>query len=213
MYNRPDLPLSLKRKRMRNILLRIVLCLFLLFVVIFVIVMWGNKLFPLTLQSKAGYKGLQGLFYVILLILPFIISGVPIKLIDKSWSGMITSVKVLENLGTTPNPRNVIIFPKQDLILTIKTDAGKEIEFTVLSLANAVKPTLEVSNVGKIYYHTHEFCVGERVHKYYGYKHLFVSYEKYHQVKYCISCGSKNTLNEIACWHCGCELLSDKEDI
>ena len=209
---RPPLPLSLKRKRKQRIIIRSVVCFLLLASFIFIIIMWGNKLFPITFDYRKGYTGLRILFYVLFLCVPFLVTGIPLKLIDKSWSGTITSITVVEKLATTDNPKYIYPFPKQDLILTIQNDQGKEIKYTVLSLSERNHRNV-TDNIGKIHYHTHEFCVGDRVHKYYGYKHLFVSYQKTHKTKYCISCGSKNNLTEIKCWYCSSELrLQDHQE-
>ena len=207
--SRPELPLSLKKKRLQRIIMRSIACTLLLAIFIFVIAMWGNRIFPTTQSHHLGYAGLRIMFYVIFLLIPFIITGVPFKLIDKSWSGTITNIEIKENLGTTENTKFVYVYPKQDLVLTIKTDGGKEIEHTVLSLVNNPRSNLNITNKGKAYYHTDEFSIGDKVHKYYGYKYLFISYKKPQQTKFCINCGVKSTLAEHTCWHCGAEILTD----
>ena len=214
--SRPALPLSLKKKRTQRIILRSIACALLLTIFIFVIVMWGNRIFPATQKHHLGYTGLKIMFYIIFLLIPFIITGIPLKLIDKSWSGTVTDIKIVEKLATTSNPRYIITFPKQDLILSIKTDAGREITQTILSLASNDRISgyegYNISKKGNIYYHEHEISVGDRVHKYYGYKHLFVSYKKPHQTKFCINCGVKNTLGKQTCWHCDAEILVDPSE-
>ena len=120
--SRPTLPISLKRKRLYRIIIRSTFCALLLVIFIFVIIVWGNKIFPTTQQNNSGYMFLKITFYILFLSVPFIITGVPLKLIDKSWSGTITSIKIKEKLGTTDNPKYVYTFPMQNLILTIKDD-------------------------------------------------------------------------------------------
>ena len=207
-YNdRPELPVSLKRKIIRNIIIRSVVCFLLLAIFILVIILWGNKIFPATFENNKGYAGLKVMFYIIFLLIPFIITGVPFKIIDKSWSGTITAVEIKENLGTTSNPRYVYVYPKEDLILTIRKDDGKEIKQTVLSLVERFKPGQDKTPNGKVFYHTHKYNVGDRVYKYYGFKHLYLVPDNYQNSKICICCGSQNKIEAQSCWYCNSELL------
>ena len=209
---RPTLPTSLKKKRIVRIVIRSTIFITLLSILIFVAIMWGNKLFPTTHQHISGYKDLKIIFYTIFFTIPFIITGIPFKIIDTSWSGTVTDIKIIEKLDTTSNPKYIYTFPKQNLTLYIKTDKGKEVKYTILSLSSHAKPGYEIKKKGDIYYHEHEISIGDRVHKYYGYKHLFVSYKKPQQTKYCICCGVKNSINEINCWHCKSVLLTDNNE-
>ena len=204
---RPQLPKILRKKRIYNILSRSISCFVLLALFIFIIVMWGNKLFPSTLDHHMGYAGLRILFYVIVLSIPFLVTGVPLKLIDKSWSGTITAVGVKENLGTTTNPRYLQVYPKEDLILTINKDDGGEIEHTVLSFTERRMSGTGRTPVGKIYYHTHKYNVGDRVYKYYGFKYLYIVTQSHQKLKNCIRCGTQNNMHDVACWYCDAELL------
>lgn len=205
---RPQLPKSLKQLRIRNIAFRCVSCFLLLSLFIFIIIMWGNKIFPSTLDHHMGYAGLRILFYVIILLIPFLITGVPLKLIDKSWGGTITAIKVKENLGTTANPRYVHVYQKEDLILTIKKDDGKEIEHTVLSLTEGNKSETNGTPKGKIFYHTHKYNVGDRAYKYYGFKYLYFVPKSYQDCRNCIRCGSQNNMQDATCWYCDAELIN-----
>ena len=205
--SRPALPLSLKKKIAQRIIIRSIACTLLLAIFIFVIAMWGNRIFPTTQSHHLGYAGLRIMFYVIFLLIPFIITGVPFKLIDKSWSGTITKVEIKENLGTKSNPRYVYVYPKQDLILTIRREDGKEIQKTVLSLVEKFEPGIDSSHIGKTFYHSHKYNIGDRVYKYYGFKHLYLVPESYQNTKICICCGSPNKTEDKSCWYCHSELI------
>ena len=115
----PKLPLSLKQKRAKQLTIRIVAWLLLTLLFVFIIITWGNKLFPATLKSRVGYAGLQVMFYILLLFIPCIVTGIPFKLIDRSWSGVVTLVTIEENLKATgaERPR---LSKSHSLILTIK---------------------------------------------------------------------------------------------
>lgn len=203
MKDIPKLPLSLKQKRAKQITVRIIIWLIFLLLFIFIIINWGNKLFPQTLKSRTGYAGLQIMFYILLLLIPCIISGVPFKLIDKSWSGTITAVIIEENLKASKGGRPRLS-KNHDLILMIKRDDGKEIEYTVLS---------DTALREKMHYHENKVLPGDRVYKYYGFKYLYITPQRHHTHKGCIVCGSKNAVTEKRCWHCKSELLFDYKNL
>ena len=200
----PSLPLSLKQKRARNFTIRIICCILLLLLFIFIIIMWGDKLFPTTLKYRVGYNGLRILFYILLLSIPFLVTGIPFKLIDRSWSGTVTSVIVEENLKASGagRPR---LHKSHDLILTIRTDDGKEISHTILSF---VSPSS-----GKVHHHENKIVIGDRIYKYYGFKYPYVIPQKHHASKICIICGAKNDVDKKCCWHCKAELLFDPKNL
>lgn len=200
----PDLPLSLKQKRAREITMRIICCILLLLLFIFIIITWGNRLFPTTLKSRMGYTGLRIMFYILLLSIPFLVTGIPLKLIDRSWCGTISSVTIEENLRASGGGRPKL-HRDYDLVLSIKTDDGKNIEKTILSF-NSRDPA---TRSGKIHHQEHKINVGDRVYKYYGFKHLYIVPQKYCEHKNCIVCGSKNKYDQKRCWYCDAEILID----
>ena len=203
---RPTLPPSLKKRRVFKILFRICSCLLLLAIFITIIILWGNRLFP-----SSDYPQLKIIFYIIILCIPFLSTGVPLKLIDSSWSGTITNVEIKENLGTTSCPAHVHLYPKEDLIITITKDNGKILKHTILSLVEKNNNGTKRTPIGKAFYHEHKYKIGDRVHKYYGFKHLYFIPHSYHNTKDCIICGSKNDINDHICWYCNSELISKQE--
>ena len=207
-FKAPSLPLTLRQKRARSITIRITVCILLLLLFIFVIITWGNKLFPSTLKSRVGYTGLKIMFYILLLSVPFIISGIPFKIIDRSWSGTVTAVTVEESLKASGAGRPKLQ-KNNELILTVKTDNGKELEHTILSFNS--KATSHSS--GKIHHHEHKVAVGDRVYKYYGFKFLYIIPQRHHEHKFCIVCGAKNKIKDKKCWSCDSELLFDPQSL
>jgi hypothetical protein len=97
-------------------------------------------------------------------------------------------------------------YPRNDLVLTVEKDNGKTIYYTIVSLGIKTSPWNSVPVVGKIEYQTEKYQIGDRVHKYYGYKHLFVEHI---DGKSCIVCGSFNNKNDEKCWCCSSNLLNN----
>ena len=199
------LPASLKRRRNQRIIIRIVSCILLLAFVLVVMFLWGRQIFPIPDDTIGDIFRI--ILYVLLSLLPFVITGVPKKLIDRSFSGTVTAVEIKETTGTYTVGGRPWPYTKEDMILTIKKDDGKSIKFNVLSLGVKENHWRFVSVLGKIEHHTTEYNVGDRVHKYYGYKHLYVEPAKTQDSKQCIVCGVKNPLQSTVCWDCHSELL------
>lgn len=204
----PLLPVSLRKKRNRNILIRCILCFVFLLIIFFVIIMWGNKLFPTGLQHHKGFKGLQVMFYMLLLVVPFVITGVPLKFIDTSWSGIITGINVKDSTGSYFVGGRLWPYAKHNLVLTIEKKDGTVFEYTAISFGDKERScAYDYFHSGeKIYYQLEDFCVGDKVYKYYGFKHLYIIHPN-SQVCNCIVCGAKcNKLNE-KCFNCNSEII------
>lgn len=205
IYAGPRLPKSLRKKRIRKIITRISLCILLLAGGLFLIIAYGDMI--LSIRDKE-YAGIRILFYLIILVLPFIITGVPMKLIDTSFSGTVIATEVRERTDTVRVGVRYFPYKRQDMILTIKKDDGKEIRYTALSLGSRDSSswTLRIPAVGKMEYHTQEYNVGDRIYKYYGFKHIFV--QMANEGRTCIVCGSKNDSKDNVCWCCDSELIA-----
>ncbi len=204
--DRPALPKSLRKKRNKRMIVRILVWFVLFAFCLSVVLLWGEIVFPM--PTHKNFLEVRHLYYALFLLLPFLVTGIPVRLIDRSWSGTVTAVIVEENMGTytrslgRPQP-----YRKHDLVLLIEKDNGKKTEYIPLSLGVKYKPWDDPPNVGKIAYHTEEYREGDRVHKYYGFQHLYVSHPSSQQTRRCIVCGSKNEMQEHVCWYCSSELI------
>ena len=199
--HRPPLPDSLKRKRNLKIIIRLLVCFILLGLSFTAIFLWGERLFPIAEGRMQCY--------VILVLFPFLVTEVPTKFIDTAWSGPVTDVKVVEVIDAhTRGVGYLGCHYKEKLVLSIKTDTNKDIEYTAFYLNKKMYVFQDVvKNLGKIEYHTDKFLVGERVHKYYGFENLFVENKMPQNNKICIVCGSSNEDKDEKCWYCGSELI------
>lgn len=199
---RPSLPKSLRIKRNRAILSRVIPCFILLGLCIVIITIWGKTLFHVPSDQ---YVALQKSFYILFCFLPFAITGVPMKLIDTSWDGVVSEVKIEESIGTySRSLGSPGIYTRHDLVLTIVKDDGKEIKYTPLSLGQRNVPWHQPPVVGKIEYQAEKFHIGDRVHKFYGFKYL---YSHNNDGKVCIVCGATNINEDTRCGCCHSELV------
>ena len=200
---RPSLPLSLREKRRANILRRVIPCILLFALFLYALVTRGEEILPVP------HEFARLVVYTIWLLLPFIITGVPLKLIDKSFSGTVVAVDVKEKIGTYSRSfAKPGLYTRHDLVLTIQTDEGKKIKYTALSLGVKNRPHQFPPNLGSIEHRTEDYSVGDRVHKYYGFRALWVTLQNSVDQKYCIVCGTKNGNDDSRCWSCHSELVS-----
>jgi len=201
MYSRPNLPDSLKRKQCLKIISRVLPCLFLLIVDFYIIKYWGGLF-------KSKYDIGNIIFKIALVIFPFIITGVPLKLFDSFWSGELSEISVEEKIGTESIGGRPWPYTKNDLILTIIMENGKKIKYKEISLA-IKDPHLFVPNTGDISNYSSKYHKGDMLHKYYGFSHPF---SENSDEKICIVCGNVNKSTLSACSFCQSALLSCTND-
>ena len=205
---RPELPDSLKKRRLRKILLRVLSCVFLFAFALVSVIRWGEIIFPVYTQSA---NSLRYLYYGLFLLLPFLITGVPLKLIDKSFSGTVRKAEIKDkiNYGSGGTPKGSRQFIQHDLVLTVEKDDGEVIQYTRMSFQTPLYafPPVDNPRPGNAEHHKHEFREGERIYKYYGFKYPYIAHPTLPDDKYCIVCGQKNEDKEDFCFSCGAELV------
>ena len=202
---RPPLPKSLRSKRNKAILSRVIPCFILLIACVVILVLWGERLFRV---PSSDFIIVQKILYVLFLLLPFVITGVPLKLIDSSWDGVIADVKVRERIGTYSRaPGKPGMYTRHDLILTVIKSNGKKKKYVALSLGKADFTWQNPPIVGKIAYHVEKYPIGAHVYKYYGFKQLYLAPSHDEDRKICIVCSTTNKNQDTTCGYCHSDLI------
>ena len=191
---KPILPEDIQRKVVNSIIKKVFPCIVLEIIIVLYIVFWGEKSF------KMVDLGVRVLIYVVLIIVPFVVTGVPLKLIDRSWKGEIVAINVNMGLVRSVNGRGV-----RDgtyLVLKIKRDDGKIIEHTlnVFTYANAMK-----SNRARSEFAEDDYAVGDKVYHYYGIKRLLIIHKD--KSRECVICGANNPEHNDRCFNCGHSII------
>ena len=148
------------------------------------------------------------IFVVIFLcVIPFLISGFPFKLIDKSWMGTVTDVVVKTETGTY-TAAGVKAFPydKNVIYLKVKKDNGKEELILAREFGIRSHPGFSVPNEGDIVKHLNDYSVGDQVYHFYGLKHNCIV-KKNSELIECVVCGSQNQKERNNCLSCGHSLI------
>lgn len=191
---KPILPDDIHRKVVSSIIKKVFPCIVFEIIIVLYIVFWGEKSF------KMVDLGVRVLIYVVLIIVPFVVTGVPLKLIDRSWKGEIVAINVNMGLVRSVNGRGVR--DGSYLVLKIKRDDGKIIDHTlnVFTYANAMK-----SNRARSEFAEDDYAVGDKVYHYYGIKRLLIIHKD--KSRECVICGANNPEHNDRCFNCGHSII------
>ena len=135
------------------------------------------------------------------MLLPFVISGIPKKLIDRTYCGVIEDVEVTtsNDVDMSWGKRGRVCY-KNVVYLKIKTDDGGVIYKKVHSAISNKINDIQIQ----------KYKVGERVFHLYGTPHTIIISKKSNEAIECAVCGSLNSHEHVKCRYCGHTLLSMK---
>lgn len=195
MYtNKPVLPEDIRKVVVSSVAKRVIPCIILEFIVLWYVVFFGEMSFKMV-----GIE-VRILIYIVLILLPFIITGVPLKLIDRSWKGEIVGINVKMGLVRSVNGKGVR--DGSYLSLQIKRDDGKIVDHTVsvFSLGYTMQ-----SSRAKSEFAEDDYAVGDKVYHYYGIKRLLIIHKD--NSRECVICGSNNPESNAKCFYCGHSII------
>jgi len=154
---------------------------------------------------------LQVCAYVLLLSLPFLLTGVPWKLIRRNWSGTVTEVQVKTQTSYTADKQIL-----QNIVtLTLVDENGKSFQREVathdVQTSRHGGIRLSTANV-KVEHYMNEYSVGDEVYYFHGLPYPFVIGPNYKERTTCVVCGQETRSEEARCWSCGHSLIKIKTD-
>ena len=201
----PKLPEDVKKYLQKKITSRIVKCVLLELAVMLLLIFMGERLF-----SGLGMVG-QILAYIVLMILPFIIMGVPLKLIDKSWQGEVIDVEVKTTAAFTKDVK-AKQYTENSVWLTIKKSNGDIIYKKFAAFSSRGKPYNPTQAFWSIKdvkpeHFLGKYNIGAKVFHFYGFEHLLLVDENNKSTTTCIVCGQENDQSKRKCWECGHSLI------
>ena len=189
---KPILPSDIQRLVIASVLKRVIPCVIVEIVVVWYIAFFGETSLRMVDQS------VRVLIYIALMILPLVFTGVPLKLIDRSWKGEIIAIEVESNFSAGLKR----LYEVNQLVITIKRDDGKIIERSVKDFSNA--STKNMSR-GKVEYAEDDYAIGDKVYHYYGVPHLLVVHAD--KSRDCVVCGANNPYSNDRCFNCGHSII------
>lgn len=147
--------------------------------------------------------------YAVLLILPFVITGFPKKLIDKSWCGEIIGVDT-KIYNTLYSLNNSCTYTKASIVLTVKLSDKKTKEVEVFATPtpreNSFYSAANWKPDGKVEYQESKHNVGDKVYHLYLFDHLLIESKK-DQTVTCVVCGAVSPKASKKCAICDHSIL------
>ena len=172
-----ELSKDLKKYVTNYVLNRIIPFVILTVGLIIVLVLWGNVIF------KTDNKIYQYGCYTWTMLLPFVLTGVPFRLIDRTYCGMVTKVDVVTALAAGSAAKvggYMMWYTKNTILLTVLLDDGKSIRVKVYE------------GQAKLEQHINTYKEGDRVFHLYGTKTTVVLPEEADTHVQCPVCGASN---------------------
>ena len=174
-------------------------------IVILFLILFGSRVF-----DSFGIIN-KTIIYILLLTVPFLISGIPFKLIDRYWSGEIVDIKVI----TRSRPfnkyggRTFAVYDENAIILFIKEHNTNVIIEEALALGVVDDKRLKFYNhpIGKIENHLDDYRIGDNVYHFYGIDNLLIRHKTNDDSVKCVVCGIKNPTVNDKCNCCGYTLV------
>ena len=185
------LPKDLQIHCRKRILKRVIPCIILISVFATILALWGSVIF------NTDNKAFQTSCYVVVMFIPFAITGVPHKLIDSTYYG---TVKKVDIVTTTDNdssvkPTRERMYLKNIIYLTIETPNGKIIYKKAYSGKSRLQLNINAYNEGDLVFHL------------YGTKTVVVLPDSKDSTILCAVCGSLNNIENDKCRACNHSLI------
>ena len=185
------LPKDLQIYCRNRILKRVIPCIILIFVFATILALWGSVIF------NTDNKAFQTSCYIIVMLIPFAITGVPHKLIDSTYYG---TVKKVDIVTTTDNdssvkPTREHLYLKNTIYLSIEQPDGKLIYKKAYSGKARLQQNINAYNEGDLVFHL------------YGTNTVVVLPDANDSSVHCSVCGSSNNIENDQCRDCGHSLI------
>ena len=185
------LPKDLQIYCRNRILKRVIPCIILISVFATILALWGNVIF------NTDNKVFQASCYIVVMLIPFVITGVPHKLIDSSYYG---TVKKVDIVTTTDNdssfkPTREHLYLKNTIYLSIEQPDGKLIYKKAYSGKARLQQNINTYNEGDLVFHL------------YGTNTVVVLPDSNDSTVHCVVCGFSNNIEDDKCRDCGYSLV------
>jgi len=186
----------LKKQKMK----RIIPCIVMEVLIALVLILWGETI------VRTDVFPFKFAVYLLMLLIPYLVTGVPMKVREKPWSGEIVHVEIRDGVAFTSDrdrdrPHGTLTF-----VLTIRRDDGETI-VKEISAGTYTKVWWEPVANTKADHIVDRYQVGDRVLQL-GKTYPIIVLPKYAE-KYCqcAVCGRSNAIENEACEECGHTLI------
>lgn len=185
------LPKDLQTYRRNRILKRVIPCIILISVFATILTLWGSVIF------NTDNKAFQASCYIVVMLIPFAITGVPHKLIDSTYYGTIKKVDIVTTTDndSSVKPTREHLYLKNTIYLSIEQPNGKLIYKKAYSGKARLQQNINAYNEGDLVFHL------------YGTNTVVVLPDATDTKICCCICGDDNQLTDCTCRNCGHSLI------
>ena len=185
------IPKDLQLYCRKRVLKRVIPCIILISIFATILAFWGNVIF------KTDNESFQALCYIVVMLVPFVVTGVPHKLIDSTYYG---TVKKVDIITTTDNdssvkPTREHMYLKNTICLSIEQPDGKLIYKKAYSGKARLQQNISTYNEGDLVFHL------------YGTNTVVVLPDANDSSVHCSVCGSSNNIENDQCRNCKHSLI------
>lgn len=194
VFDERRVPRDIRQYVRNRILRRVIPCVVLVAVLVSLLVIFDAEFFGAA--DKKFRLQAQVLSYSLAVVIPMLITGVPLKLIDSSWEGKVIKVHAyttIESNAPLKQSRNDL-FLQLNVKLTVRTPEGKTIRRKAAH-SRASNKTI-----------VHHYQVGDYVMHLYGTDHTVVLSRDAATPVSCVICGRRNP-GKVGRCECGYSLM------
>lgn len=196
MRQRLALPNDLKRFVRKSILKRVIPCVILFVLFATVLILWGNVIF--NTKSNVSWRVF---YYGLTLSIPFIITGVPLKLLDKTYEGTVKAIEISTDTVIDDKSTRMIFrehwYSQNTISLVIEKGQGKTVRKQVYMGRSKLGAQLDA------------YEVGDKVFHLYGASDIVKLPKPTDTHVKCAVCGSVNSVESEKCRVCGHTLIKN----
>ena len=188
-----QLPKDLKAFAMKTALKRLIPCILMLTVFAVALIFWGDIILPIDKES------VKVIVYTMVMLVPFAVTGVPFKLFDKTYSGIVEKVEIATTVDNLyhERPARAYLYLKNTVFLHVKQENGTVVRRKASETNARMSQNIE------------SYKVGDSVFHLYGSEQTVVLPKPSDKMVQCPVCGTNNDKTHEKCDSCGHSLVID----
>ena len=185
------LPKDLTLFSIKTALKRVAPCVLMLILFSVALTFWGDVILPIQKEP------VKTILYVMVMLVPFAVTGVPYKMLDRTYSGTVQKVEITTTVDNAyhSKPTRESLYYKNTVYLHVMQEDGVVIRQKVSEKDARAAQNLEA------------YKVGDKVFHLYGSTQTIVLPEEKDSLVQCAICGEANYKNECHCKLCNHTLV------
>lgn len=204
MKQKLNLQADLKKYVRKYILKRIIPCVCLFSALCTVLILWGETVF-----NTKGNISWRVFYYGLTLAIPFLVTGVPLKLCDRTYAGTVDNVEVSVGVAVTDKSVRAV----SDYYYNKNWNSKSVVYLTVNTTDERKIRKKAHEELSKFNTSIDKYAKGAKVFHLYGTKEIIIFPTEADTHAKCCVCGGINRKTENHCEHCGYSLVKSFREI